>query len=711
MIRITRSSSFSTFASKPLRRALCMAVTAALLVSAGAHASQQSDAQGEQSDTTAHADALPKLAATTELGAVTVTARKRNERQIDVPISMTAITGEQIDAFGISNVSEIISMTPGAASVDNGGGFTQVQIRGVSSSLGGNDNGYYLDEVPFTGVSVPWYPEARSWDIDRVEILKGPQGTLFGEGSMGGTVRILTRKPDFNYFNGAVELSGATTRGGGDGWGGKAVVNIPLVDDRLAARVAITDEKLAGWIDDNKTGNKDINEQRVKTGRIKVRFAPVDQWTMDLAYWKYKSDAPGGGNGALDNQTTNSFLSNEDEWHSASFVSTYEFANSQLFYSFADAELDYLNDGMLNPTTTYLSKINLQVRTQELRWSSIGDRTLDWTVGYYLREAERNDASKVGPAPPSASTQTNDAYAVFGEVTAKLPDQRWAVTAGLRYFSDDVDAISVSNGRTSTLDATFDSWNPRVSLSFKPQADTTLYASAARGFRSGQLQPISSILLAEANGVELPTTIRPDSITTYEVGAKSLFLDGSLLFEAAVFYSDWKDVAVRQPITPLINGLKNSKGTENKGIEANLVYTPSASLMLQLGGAIIDATYVADVPGTPLHKGTHVYNVPRNSLTASAAYSWSVNETLRGVVRSGLVYDSARETALTAGTPGDETTMLDARIGLESDTGWSAFVYGDNLTNEDGALNARNMDGVSNRFRPRTYGVVFRYSY
>lgn len=705
MNRIARSTNMSLSAPSLMRhKTLSLGIAAALLLAPGVQAR-------EAAANEVAADAVPRTETATELGSVTVSARKREERQIDVPIAMSAITGEQIDAFGISNVAEIIAMTPGAGSVDNGGGFTQVQIRGVSSSLGGNDNGYYLDDIPFTGVSVPWYPEARSWDIDRVEILKGPQGTLFGEGSMGGTVRILTRKPDFNEFNGAVEVSASSTKDGSDGWGGKATVNIPLIEDRLAARVAVTDEKLSGWTDDNATGDEDINEQRVKTGRVKLRFAPVDQWTMDLAYWKYKSEAPGGGNGALDDLTTNSFYSNDDEWHTASFVSTYEFEGSQLFYSFADAELDYANDGMLNPTTTYLSNINLQVRTQELRWSSTGDRLVDWTMGYYLREAERNDSSQVGGAPPSSSTQTNDAYALFGEATVKLPDPRWAVTAGLRYFSDDVDAISVSTTRTSTLNATFDSWNPRVSLSYKPERDTTLYASAARGFRSGQLQPISSILLAEANGVDLPSTIRPDSITTYEVGAKSLFLDGSLLVEGALFYSDWKDVAVRVPITSTINGLTNSKGTENKGVELNVVYTPTASLMLQVGGAIIDATYVADVPGTPLNKGTDVYNVPRNSLSASAAYSWDIVTDLRGVVRAGLVHDSARETALTAGTPGDAITMLDARIGLESDNGWSAFLYGENLTNEDGALNARTTLGVANRLRPRTYGVVFRYGF
>ncbi len=654
----------------------------------------------------------PQHGEATNLGAVKVTARKRDERQIDVPIAMTAITGEQIDAMGITKVAEIIAMTPGAGSVDNGGGFTQVQIRGVSSSLGGNDNGYYLDDIPFTGVTVPWYPEVRSWDIDRVEILKGPQGTLFGEGSMGGTVRTLTRKPDLEAFGAAFEASASTTRDGGNGWGGKAMLNVPLLKDKLAARVAVTDESLSGWIDDARAGgHKDINEQRVKTGRIKLRFTPTERWDMDLAYWKYDSDAPGGGNGALDNRTTSSFYANTDTWDVASFATSYAFDGSQLFYSYADADLTYANDGMLNPTTTYVSNIQIGVRTHELRWSSTGERTLDWTVGYYLRKADRHDRSSVGGVPPSRSVQFNDAHALFGETTLKLPNPAWALTAGLRYFKDDVDAESVSTDRTSTLDAKFDSWNPRLALSFKPGEDTTLYASVARGFRSGQLQPITSILLAEANGVELPATIAPDSILTYELGAKSLLADGKLMLEGALFYSDWKDVAVRVPITSSINGLTNSKGTKNKGVEANLIYTPNASWMLQVGGSLVDATYAEDVPGTPLHKGTPVYNVPKTSFSASAAYNWPVGDTLKGIARAGVVHDARRETALTAGTPGDAVTSANARIGLESPSGWSGYLYGENLTDDNGALNARTALGIANRLRPRTFGLVLRYDY
>src|SRR5690606_3623918 len=165
----------------------------------------------------------------TTLGAVTVTARKRDERQLDVPIAMAAVTGEDIRERGLLNVTDVLNITPGAASIDGGGSFTQVQIRGVSSSLGGNDNGYYIADTPFTGVTVPWYPDTRSFDIDRVEVLKGPQGTLFGEGSMGGTVRVITNKPQFNEFRAGLEIDASTVDKGGDGHGAKAYVNVPLV--------------------------------------------------------------------------------------------------------------------------------------------------------------------------------------------------------------------------------------------------------------------------------------------------------------------------------------------------------------------------------------------------------------------------------------------------------------------------------------------------
>ena len=680
------------------RNLLSASILAALLCAPGAHA--QSDAAAQQEP------------ASTTLGTVTVTARKRDERQLDVPIAVTAVTGEDIRARGLLNVTDVLNITPGTASIDSGGSFTNVQIRGVSSSLGGNDNGYYIDETPFTGVTVPWYPDTRSFDLDRVEILKGPQGTLFGEGSMGGTVRIITRKPEFNSFRAGVELDASSVADGGEGHGIKAYANIPLVDDKLALRVAVTDETTPGWIDNSLTGEKNVNDNDIRTWRAKLRFAPTDRWNIDLSYWKYDSDSAAGSNQALDDMTNNSFTAVDNGWHSASLTSTYAFDGSQLVYGFSDANLVYAQNGELAPGLPFDAIIDMTVRTHELRWSSMGGRTLDWTVGYYLRKAIREDYINAPGILVSTSNQTNDAYAFFGETTLNFPNTAWSLTTGLRYFSDDVDAWDrAEDGSVNTLVANFDSWNPRVSLAYKPSENSTLYASAARGFRSGQLQPMGSILLANQYGVDLPTEIAPDSIMTYELGMKSLLLDDRLLLEGAVFYSDWKDVAVRVPITDQINGLANSDGTRNKGIEINLTYNPVRDLTLQVGGSYIDAVYVADVEGTPLYKGTPVYNVPRTSITTSAGYRWDIGSSLRGTAFASLHHDSARKTSLTAGSPGDPITLANARIGVESPNGWAAYLYGNNLTNEDGAINARNLSLAANRPQPRSYGVLLRYDY
>ncbi|MCL7715533.1 TonB-dependent receptor [Stenotrophomonas mori] len=701
----------SPASSRALRNRLSLAILAGLLCVPAAQAQSPAAARDVEAEKAV------------DLGAVTVTARKRDERQIDVPIAITAVTGEQIDAMGLRNVVDVINITPGASSIDTGGAFTQVQIRGVSSSLGGNDNGYYVDETPFTGVTVPWYPDTRSFDIDRVEILKGPQGTLFGEGSMGGTVRILTRKPEFNHFGAGVELDASSVKGGGDAHGAKAYVNVPLLDDRLALRMAVTDERTPGWIDDSVSGRRNVNGSDVRTWRAKLRFAPTDNWNIDLAYWKYRSDSRAAGNNAYDDMTNASFLASDNQWDSASLTSTWELDGSQVVYTFSDGDLSYPQNGDLSPGVPLAASIDIGVRTHELRWASTGEHTLDWTVGYYLRKADRADVLSIPGIMESDSRQTNDAHAVFGEATLKLPNPAWSVTAGLRYFRDKVDAADIAaDGSTSSLKATFDSWNPRLSVSYKPSDDTTLYASAARGFRSGQLQPIGSIQLAQQYGVDLPSQIAADSIWTYELGAKSILADGKLLVEGALFYSDWKDVAVRVPITPEINGLVNSDGTRNKGVELSVAYTPVRDLTLQLAASYVDATYSDDVVGTPLNKGTPVYNVPSTSINAGVSYGWDVGSQLRGVASANLHHDSARKTALTAGSPGDAITLAGVRVGLESPAGWGAYLYGSNLTNEDGAINARGATeyasdgsflryGPSNRPQPRTFGVMFRYDY
>jgi len=687
----------------PIRSIAVSALAAALLAAFGAQA---------QSSTTQAQLTRADQEEAVDLSAIKVTARKRDERQIDVPIAVSSITGEQLDAMGIDSVGDAVSLAPGAAAYDAGGAFTYIQIRGASARQGSNENGYYLDEVPFNGVTVPWYPETRSFDIDRVEILKGPQGTLFGEGSMGGTVRVITRKPEFNTFRAAVEASSSTTEGGTDGWGVKAMINVPLVDDRLAMRFGVTEEKLSGWLSNRVTGETNINEQRIKTGRAKLRFAPTDRINVDLSYWKFKAHSPGGFEAAYDDMSVDSYYDVRNEWDSGSLTASYDFDGSQVLYVFSDGGLWRGLSGMINPTTSYAGTVDIGVRTHELRWASTGDRVFDWTFGYYLRKAVRRDASVISGWDPSRSSQINDSYSVFGEVTWKFAD-RWAATAGMRYFEDEVDSSDVTSTETNRLQEKFTNTSPRLSLSYAPNQNSTLYASAASGYRSGQLQPIYSIIQAEQLGIQLPAGIAPDQIWSYEVGYKALFDEGKLMLETALFYSDWKDVPVYMPLEGgIYSAILNSAGSTARGVELGLTWLPNRAWAFHLGGSVIDAVYKEDLEGTEFHKGTPVFNVPKTQLSGSAAYNWPVGNNLKGIARSDVIYQSRRATSANAGTEGgDPITRVSARIGLESPSGWAAYLFGENLTNEDGAADARSLSGAATRLRPRTYGVELRYHY
>lgn len=656
-----------------------------------------------------HASAPPLP--TRQLAEVSVMARLHEEAMIDVPIAMTAMTGEQIARLGLADVADVVRMTPGVSSVDFGGGFTHLQIRGVSASLGGNANGYYLDGVPFTGVTVPWYPDVRSWDIDRVEVLKGPQGTTFGAGSLGGTVRIITRKPDFNVFEAAASLSAEHASGGSTGWGIKTMANVALIEDRLALRLVATDETLAGWIDDARSGDKNINENSIQTARVKLRYAPVERLNINLSWWKYWLHAGQGYNLASQDMDVRAYSRVSNPWSVTSAVVTLDRDGSRWFYSWAQADLGRSTRGMLNPTTRYATDTRIGVRTQELRWSSTGEHWLDWTFGYYRRQASRDDDTAVGGVEPAAATQINRGQALYGEVIIDLPDPRWSVTAGLRYFIDEVDAHSLNDHEMVSLDATFSHWSPRLGLAWQPSATSLVYASISTGFRSGQLQPVTAYVLAEQQGLNLPVKIEPDSIVTQELGAKLQWLDGQLLLRGDVFFSRWRNVAVRVPVNDTFNGLVNSEGTRNWGVELSAAWSPGPMLSLRLGGSFISAEYVADVPNTPWQEGAQVYNVPRVTLDGSASWQHPLADGLDLAVRGVLLYNSARTTALTTRASGDAITTLNARVGVEARNGWSIYLVGTNLTDDDGALAAGRNGALAYRQPPRSIGIEVDWRY
>lgn len=657
-----------------------------------------------------------------KLEEIIVTARKRDERQIDVPIALSTKTGAEIEAAGLLNVSDIIATTPGTTVDDAGGAFTFVQVRGVTSGAGGNDIGYYLDELAFTGVTLPLYPDVRSFDLDRVEVLRGPQGTLFGEGSIGGTIRVITQKPQFNAFRASVDLTGSSIADGENGWGAKGMVNIPLVDDKLALRLAATEETQPGWVDNTVTGQKDVNQEKTSTQRAKLRYAATDRLTFDLAYWKFANRAPGGNVASKEDRTVaDAAFSGPMNWDSASAVANYALDGSQLTYVFGDGSFDF-GLGRGGPFAVQIDT-TIDNRSHELRWASAGAHQLDWTVGYYQRKTERKDKVRVTlPFPPFAITslldQTNDSYSIFGETTWNIPASRWALTAGVRYFNDKVNArdASVDTAVSSALDTTFNSWNPRVSVAFKPVENTTFYASAARGFRSGLVQRIAAVIAGPSVGIDVPSSTSSDSIWSYELGAKTLVMDNRLQLEGAVFYSDWKDTPLNIILGGSLSARVNTKGSTQRGVEFNVSYLPFEGLALTLGGAYIEAEYKDTVPGAGIFEGDQTFGVPKTAFNGSAGYTWPLVGELKGVVRGSVRQTASQAIASAFATAGDPLTLVDARIGVESSSGWATYLYGDNLADEKGAITGETIGfgtaaGVANRLRPRTVGIELRYNY
>ena len=665
-------------------------------------------------------DSAPQTSAETSRDSedtIIVTARKREERAVDVPIALTAVSGEALELRGADNLADFLQEAPGVGVYDQGSGSQKITIRGISTSLGANENGYYLDDLPFTGVTVPIAPDVRAWDLDRVEILRGPQGTLFGEGSMGGTVRILTKGADLDEWEAKGSAYVSSTEDGGTNRGIKGAFNAPIVPGVLAVRVAGTGEKLPGWIDNASTGGTNLNDQTFTTFRAKARFDPTERLSFTGSYWFYKGNFPGGGSNASDDgeQSQSATVSGGFKYRLYGATARYDLGGAEAFYSYSHNKLDLPQSGSLFGGTLD-ANIGITVDAHEARIASSGDGPLQWTLGGYVRDAVRADAFVFALFGIDNIDRTDSkARALFGEGTYTLPFAPIDFTAGLRYYHEKLGGFEANSGVvTPDIGDTYQSWNPRVSVAWHPNPNATIYASAAKGFRAGQLQPSVSLALAGPLGITLPAALDQDSIWSYEIGAKADLFDRMLTVEAAVYYSDWKDVTVRIPIGATgFNGLINSNGTTTKGAELSIVLRPAAGLTLTASGSYVDATYSGAVPGTGIVEGAVVDDVAKFTANASVDYRTTLATGLDGYARIGWQHSTPRQFVAFPGfLPGDTIDRIDARVGVDLDR-LSIALFADNLTNDRGATSYRSVQpiapGVNDisayRLRPRTIGV------
>lgn len=661
---------------------------------------------------------------------VVVTAQKREQRVLDVPISMTAFTDDTLTDIGASQLADFLQTAPGVGIIDSQSGTQNLQIRGINSTFGNAPVGYYLDELPFSLIGNTQVPDVRTYDLERVEVLRGPQGTLYGDGSIGGTVRILTKEPDLSEFGARLDITGMQTEDGDSSYQAQGMINVPLAEDTAALRLVATWEDFGGWVDNTSSGVENQNEREVDTYRGKFRWMPTEKLDIVLSAWHSSQEATGDAQ-SLDDRTTFFPASDFDtEYDLYSATVRYSFENFDLLSAtslmdYTQLSTTFLELGPPIGAVPFFESTEQDVLSQEIRLTSTTPGSLRWTAGLFYRNIERDTGAEL---PAFGITQVLDfestAYAVFGELTWALLDERLDVTVGLRYFEEDRDFSEEIDpfllGLIQLFDPSFDgmvsesfdSTNPRFNVKYMLNEDWSVYGNISKGFRTGQTQPAISLGLAILGGIEIPSGIDPESMWSYEIGTKGTFLDGRATLEAAAFFNDWEDLQVAVAVTPQVRALRNGGTAESRGVELAFTYLPVENLQLRLSGGYVDAEFTESVEGINISDGDRIPDVPELTVAASGTYRWSVGDGLQGFAYGAAQYASERTDGINFAQDGDSTVRVDARVGVEGDR-WGAYLFGENIFDEDGAVSPLlpGAFGITTRLRPMTYGVQLRLNF
>ncbi|NIB38180.1 TonB-dependent receptor [Pseudomaricurvus alkylphenolicus] len=688
---------------------------------------------------------------------IIVTAEKRSEGAsvADTPLAISAVGGAELEARGYTSLFEAISVNPGVSSSKVGGQGESVQIRGISSTIGDSPVGYYLDDMPFTRVGQNVSPELNPYDLNRVEVLRGPQGTLYGSGSSGGTVRIITQDPYLNEFSGKTTVATSFTESGGNNWKVQGAVNIPLLEDTLALRVVGSQIEQAGYIDRPLEGIDNFNDMEDSSYRAKLLYTPTEKLSIKASVWHTENSQPAPFADEELNYSAVFF-----ELDPVTFMPSGSVRPAEAAFSSTENESDlygvsveYVSDNFVFvSTTSYLEGDSVQGYdslgtpfvlqntsesfSQEFRVSTSLEGRLNWTAGLMYQDMETTAASDAGfvfQGVPTISmteftngTSSSQQWALYGELHYQLANT-WTMTLGARYFEDEREArdegpsapflglFGIANPRKDT----FEKPTGRLNLAWTPDEDSLYYLNVAQGFRSGYMNLGYSIVSGAGVGVVVPEVADEELVTSYELGAKVSFLEGDLSLEAVAYYLEWDDI---QTFVTFIDAQgapgtygENAASAEGTGFELGLVYRGIEGLILSMSGNINETEYQDDGAGTGTQKGDQVSMAPEATLSASAAYRWQLGDMMASAFLNAVYTDERTDYALFSSFTSDATTVINARIGIELNDQTGVFLTVENLSNEDGALSQLAVfDGYgvpAVRLKPRTVGVEVNYNF
>jgi len=686
----------------------------------------------------------------TNLEEVVVTAQKVSQSLVDVPLSISVLGANDLEKSQALNIQDFVKMVPGLQLSQAQPGFGRLVMRGINTGGVASAVGVYVDETSFGSSSglangAILAGDFDTFDVSRIEVLRGPQGTLYGASSLGGVLKYVTNEPQFDGFEGRVRGSFESVDGGDMSYSGAGVVNIP-VSESVAIRASAFYRNVGGFIDsigtfsplpgDPETGTTarvadDINSSTVSGGRVSMLFKPSETFSLKLSAYiqDIDSDAtsevdtdPATGKPLYGGLTQSQFVPEVSDVsyrvYNATLVWDLGFGDLTSSTSYGELAQNYHVDfstyinnalgGFIGPTNTYIDQTTSVDRfTQEFRLASHENEKFDWLVGAYYNQEDGlidqfvhivepgtlNDVD-FGFVPGIGAVDSNyKEIAAFVNGTIKFTPS-FDLTLGGRFARNDQDVVQTQNGllygvppapTELSSDSSEDVFTYSLAPKFKFNDRMAIYARVAKGFRPG-----GPNVVAPAPGV--PTFYDSDSTLNYELGVKGDNEARTFSFDAAVFHIDWDDIQ----LLAVINGVgvnTNAGGATSEGLEASFQFRPIEALRLSLSGAYTDATLSEDTDLLAVggRKGDRLPYTPKTSYTASADYDWTLGEDRSAYVGASFSHLSdipGNFDAVLALTdqparyfPSYDT--LDVRAGYDFGT-VSVELFGRNLTDEVG---------------------------
>lgn len=668
------------FTLKPLVKHVSIALTfgaGALLANNFAYAEEVEQANTQQST---KINTKPKESADTDgsrLGAVTVTAQKREENIQEISNVVTALDGQELQDKGIGrSANEVLNYVPNASAATMQHGRPRWWIRGVGAGQQQLDLaspiGFYQDEVYISNANATGFP---LFDLDQVEVLRGPQGTLWGKNTTGGAIAISSKKPSFNETENDDYLK--VDYGSYNDKIVEGAVGVVLIPEKLSTRISFHQEDADGRFNNVNNGSKDggLQDGAIR-GQLLAELTPNLEALLNFHYRKYETDgaittvASNNPSGLYTTRygTASSYYPSTDpnvvSTNAPNFLNTSQNgASLNLKWQLGKYTLtsisgyeDYVNKTALDADyipldlkKSYVAADSNQF-TQELRLASPKDDRWNWIAGLYYFNEKVNSNSSIWSAQSSAAaenlqnaiySQKAESSAIFGSTTYNFTD-KLATTVGARWSTESKDLVfsqnqynsgasanpnnwwtayggTLSNVSTKTfaqsLSKKWDAFTYDISPSYKITPNDLVFAKYAHGEKSGGFNTAASSSLALLE-------VKPEKLDSYELGYKSSWLDQRINFNATAFYYEYKDAQVNA-VNAGVSYLENASKAHSKGLEFELEALPTERLHLKSDLGLLSAKFddFTDAFGThAVYTGNQLVRSPHLTFDVAADY-------------------------------------------------------------------------------------------